>query len=110
MEYFLQLSVMVMVISSISIFLIDYQKPDTITDPENDQSPSNSSDLVDDSADEFVVTEQQEQLQSKTPIKDNLEENESSKLHTTKNILKEIKRAFSMLWTTQKSIFSTNNF
>jgi len=110
MEYFLHLSVMAMIISSISIFLIDYQKPETATDAENDQSPPNPSDLVDDSADEFVAKEQQEELQNSAPTEDNLEENALSKLHTTKNILKEIKRAFSMLWTTQKSTFSTNNF
>jgi len=110
MEYFLQLSVMAMIISSISIFLIDYQKPETITDPENDQSPSNPSDLMEDSAEEFVTAEQQAQLQNSASIEDTLEENARSKIHTTKNILKEIKRAFSMLWTTHKSTFSTNNF
>ena len=110
MEYFLQLSVMAMIISSISIFLIDYQKPNKATDSENDQS-SNPSDLMDDSADEFVVFENQEQLQSSASTEDVLDEDAPSKLHSTKINLKEIKRAFSMRWnTTQKSIFFTSNF
>lgn len=110
MEYFLQLSVMAMIISSISIFLIDYQKPETATDPENDQSPANPSDLMDDSADEFVLAENEEQLQNSAATEANLAKVAPTKLHSTKNILKEIKRAFSMLWTTQKSTFSANNF
>lgn len=110
MEYFLQLSVLAMIISSISIFLIDYQKPETVTDPENDQSPSNPSDLMDDSADEFVTAENKEQLQNSAIIEANLAEDAPTKLHSNKTILKEIKRAFSMLWTTQKSTFSANNF
>lgn len=110
MEYFLQLSVLAMIISSISIFLIDYQKPETVTDPENDQSPTNPSDLMDDSTDEFLITEDQEKLQNSAATEVNLEEAAPTKLHSTKNILKEIKRAFSMLWTTQKSTFYTNNF
>ncbi len=110
MEYFLQLSVMAMIISSISIFLIDYQKPETATDSENDQSSSNPTDLIDDSTDEFLIAEHQEQLQNSATTDANLEENALTKLHSTKTILKEIKRAFSMLWTTQKSTLSTNNF
>ena len=106
MEYFLQLSVMAMIISSISIFLIDYQNTNTTTDAENDQSSSNPSDLMEDSADEFVVSENQEQLQNSAASEDTLDENAPSKPH-----IKEIKRAFSMRWnTTQESIFSTSNF
>jgi len=56
MEYFLPLSVMAMIISSISIFLIDYQNPTSNTDPENDPSSSNPSEKIDeDSVDEFTV-------------------------------------------------------
>ena len=110
MEYFLQLSILAMIISSISIFLIDYQKPETTTDTENDQSSSSPTDLMDDSTEEFLATEPQKQLKNSASTEDKLEENTLSKLHTTKNILKEIRRAFGMLWTTQKSTFSTNNF
>lgn len=109
MEYFLQLSVMAMVISCLSIFLIDYQQPKTAVDPENDQSPSNPSDLMDDSTDEFVATKK-EQLQKSVPVADDSAKNTLKKLHIAKNILREIKRAFSMLRTTHKSIFSTTNF
>ena len=110
MEYFLQLSVMAMIISSISIFLIDYKNPETATDPENDQSPANPADLMDDSKDEFLIEDDQEQLLNSAATEANLEEAAPVKFHSAKNILKEIKRAFSMLWTTQKSTFSTNNF
>ena len=105
MEYFLQLSILAMVISSISILLIDYQKPETTTEPENDQSSSNPTGLMDDSAEEFLATESQKQSTNNTPTKDKVEESTRSKLHTTKDILKEIKRVFSMMWTLQKSIF-----
>lgn len=110
MEYFLQLSILAMIISSISIFLIDYQRPETATDSENDQSPSNPSDLMDDSADEFVRVEKPTPIQNSATTDDNSEASAHTKLHSTKVSLKEIKRAFSMLWTTQKSTFSTNNF
>ena len=110
MEYFLQLSILAMIISSISIFLIDYQNPKTATDAENDQSPSNPSDLMDDSADEFVLVEKPTPIQKSAATDDNSKVPASTKLHSTKISLTEIKRAFSMLWTTQKSNFSTNNF
>ncbi len=108
MEYFLQLSILAMIISSISIFLIDYQKPETATDSGNDQSPSNPSDSMDDSAEEFVMAEHPGQIQNSAATEENSETPTPSKFHSTKVSLIEIKRAFGMLWTTQKSTFSTN--
>ena len=64
---------------------------------------------MDESADKFVVPENQEQLQASAKTEAISDDNAPSKLQSIA-ILKEIKRAFSMLWnTTQKSIFSTSN-
>lgn len=109
MEYFLPLSVMAMIISSISIYAIDYQKPKTQTDPENDQSPSNPSDSVEDSADEYAVSENTEHLQNSTVAEDTSADHQLKKNRSTQAYLKAIQKFFSMLWnTTLKSNFSTS--
>lgn len=107
MEYFLPLSVMAMIISSISIYAIDYHNPKTKTDPENDQSPSNPSDSMEDSADEYTVSENPENLQNNITAENNSADNTIKKIHSTQTNLKEIKHLFSMLWnTTLKHTFS----
>lgn len=61
MEYFLPLAVMTMIISCLSMFLIDYQQPASSTDP-NNQTPSNPSDLTDSSAEEILVSEKNDNI------------------------------------------------
>lgn len=112
MEYFLPLSVMAMLISSISIFLIDYKKPSTSTDSENDQSSSNPTDSMEDSVDDFFVEENPEQPQEDASS-DNTDSAKDAytKYQSTSANLKEQTPTFSMLWTTTpKSNFSTGNF
>lgn len=109
MEYFLPLSVMAMIISSISIFLIDNQTPKSSTDPENDQSSSNSSERIEEEpVDEFKASEDKENLQKSTTPNDISEENSLNKIQSTKANLKAFQKSFSMLWsTTPKSTFTT---
>jgi len=107
MEYFLPLSVMAMIISSISIYAIDYHNPKTKADSENDQSPSNPPDSMEDSADEYTVSENPENLQNNITTEDNSTDNTIKKIHSTQASLKEIQHPFSMLWsTTPKYTFS----
>ncbi len=109
MEYFLPLSVMAMIISSISIYAIDYQKPTTKTDPENDQSSSNPSDSMEDSADEYKVSENSENPQSNITAKDNSAESTLKKIHSTNANLKENQDLLDILWnSTLSSTFSTS--
>ena len=111
MEYFLPLSVMAMIISSISIFLIDYKKPTTSTDSENDQLPSNPTDSMGDSADDFFVDKHPNQPQNDASTDSGSEGNALSKYQSTSANLKEQTSPFSMLWTTTpESNFSTSNF
>jgi len=46
MEYFLPLSVLAMIISTLSFFMIDYQSPSSSANNQSDRTPSNSSDLT----------------------------------------------------------------
>lgn len=110
MEYFLPLSVMAMIISSISIFLIDNQNPTSNTDPENDQSSSNSSEKIEeDTVDEFTVSEKKENLQKSITPKNSLDENSLNKIQSTSSSLKAFQKTFSILWnSTPKSELSTN--
>ncbi len=110
MEYFLPLSVMAMIISSISIFLIDNQNPTSNTDPENDPSSSNPSEKIEeDPVDEFTVSENEENLQKSPTPKDISEESSLNKIHSTHAILRAFQKTFSMLWnTTPKSKYTTS--
>jgi len=110
MEYFLPLSVMAMIISSISIFLIDNQNPTSNTAPENDQSTSNPSEKIEeDQVDEFTVSEDQENLQKSNPPKDISDESALNKIHSTHAILRAFQKTFSMLWnSTPKSKLTTS--
>jgi len=109
MEYFLPLSVMAMIISSISIFLIDNQNPTSNTDPENDPSPSNSSEkLEEDSVDEFTVSENEKSLPKDVVKKEISNNNTRKNIQSTNANLKAVQNTFSMLWnTTPKSNMST---
>ncbi len=109
MEYFLPLSVMAMIISSISIFLIDHQNPTSNTDSENDPTSSNTSEMIEeDSVDEFTVSEKDENLQKGINPEDISEESSIKKIHSTDIILKEFQKSFSMLSkSTPESILST---
>jgi len=110
MEYFLPLSVMAMIISSISIFLIDNQNPTSNTDPENDQSSSSSEKIDEDPVDEFTVLENKENLQkSSNNPKDISDESTLNKIHSTHAILRAFQKTFSMLWnSTPKSKLTTS--
>lgn len=110
MEYFLPLSVMAMIISSISIYLIDYKKPAT-SNAENDQPPSNPSDSLEDSADDFTASEKTENLQKSTISESDSENNKLVKIHSTQANLKVNHTPFSMLWnTTLNKKTSMNHF
>ena len=110
MEYFLPLSVMAMIISSISIFLIDNQNPKSNTDPENDQSTSTPSErLEEDHVDEFTISENKENPQKSVSPNDISDDRSLRKIQSTETNLKAFQKTFSTLWNTrQKSIFSTN--
>lgn len=110
MEYFLPLSVMAMIISSISIFLIDYQNPTSNIDPENDQSSPNPSEKIEeDTVDEFTVSENEENLQKSINPEEISEESSIKKIHSADIILKEFQKSFSMLnKSTSDSILSTS--
>jgi len=99
MEYFLPLSVMAMIISSISIFLIDNQNPKSNTDSENNQSTSNPSErLEEDHVDEFTISENRENLQKSVPPNDISDDHSLRKIQSTKATLKAFQKTFSMLW------------
>lgn len=110
MEYFLPLSVMAMIISSISIFLIDHQNPTSNTDPENDQSSPNPSEKIEeDKVDEFTVSENEENLQKSINPEDISEESSVKKIQSADIILKEFQKSFSILSkSTPESMLSTN--
>jgi len=109
MEYFLPLSVLAMIISSISIYAIDYHQPKSTTDPENDQSSSDPSDSTSSSAEEYTVSENSENLQKSVAADDKLSNDTLKKLHSTRANLKVIFKSFSMLWnTTLNTTFSAN--
>jgi len=99
MEYFLPLSVMAMIISSISFYLIDYDSPNQV-EPENDQSPSNPSDSMDSSAADYAVSESDPNPQNGVATEDSSIGEASANNSSTSANLKEIHPTFGMLWAT----------
>ncbi|MEM6321841.1 MAG: hypothetical protein AAF960_29545 [Bacteroidota bacterium] len=111
MEYFLPLSVMAMIISSISLYLIDYKKPAKPTGPENDPSSSDANESSDTSAAKFVVSEQQENPQTDTSSNNYLEDKTQKEFHSTRASLKAFQQSFSILWNTTRrfTFYNTPN-
>jgi len=99
MEYFLPLSVMAMIISSISIFLIENQNPPPNTDPENDLPTSNPSEKIEeDPVDEFTVSENEENIQKNIASNDKSDQHTLNKTHSTGIDLKAFQQSFSIWW------------
>ena len=94
MEYFLPLSVLAMIISSISFYLIDNDKA-TKMEPKNESSPSNPTD----SMDEPTVSDSEKNPHKNTTIGESSNE-AFTKYSSTKANLKDIHTTFSMLWIT----------
>ena len=95
MEYFLPLSLLAMLISSISIYLIDYKKTNTTTDTGSDQSTPNSPNLEGETIRELNISENQGDIGNSAIIKDNIENiahNESANLKNTTYFLQEFEK------------------
>ena len=100
MEYFLPLSVLAMIISSISIYLLDQQPPNTKSDRKNDQISSDSNDSADESNDKVNVSENQHSFSDRVVVEKSTEEDSLKKIHSVSANLKDFQTPFSMLWNT----------